>query len=189
MVKFLKFFLGIAVLLVLAAAGVMTYRLWDQGELKTENFTAEAMGKLIKQEAEKLGSDVKEGSLALKNKIQHEWVDWEELKGNWTLSEDEFEKFKNESLAFLSLGEDEEETAVEPVKKEAPPEKEGERKERRAAREKMEQQIYQLEEALDDYHKTGLVAKVLSDLYARRRSPRRLLRKQQTGVDMKWVED
>jgi hypothetical protein len=106
MIKLLKVFLSLAVVVGVAAAGFVVYRLWDQGELKKENFSTEAMGQLLKQEAEKLGSEVKEGSIALKNKIQHEWVDWDELKGNWTLSEDEFEAFKKDSLAFLSMDEE-----------------------------------------------------------------------------------
>jgi len=71
----------------------------------------------------------------------------------------------------------------------APPEKEAERAKRRDNREKMEQQLYELEESLDDYNKTGVVAKCLSDLYARRRSPRRLLGRRSEGVDMEWVEN
>jgi hypothetical protein len=107
MIKLFKFVIKISVLLVVVAAGFMAYRLWDQGELKKENFNREAMGELFSKEAQRLGSEVKEGSLALKDKIQNEWIDWDELKGNWTLSEDEFEAFKRESLAFLSIeGED-----------------------------------------------------------------------------------
>lgn len=71
----------------------------------------------------------------------------------------------------------------------APPEKENERSKRRDCREKMEKQLYELEEALDEFHQTGVVSKCLSDLYGRRQSPKRLLGKQSGGVDMQWIEN
>jgi 5'-3' exonuclease len=70
----------------------------------------------------------------------------------------------------------------------SPPEKDAERAKRREDREKMEKQLYELEEAIEEYHNTGVVAKCLSDLYARRRSPKRLLGKHREGIDMAWVE-
>ena len=70
----------------------------------------------------------------------------------------------------------------------APPEKDAERAKRRADREKMERQLYELEESFDEYTKTGVVAKCLSGLYERRRSPKRLLGPQSERIDMNWVE-
>jgi flap endonuclease-1 len=70
----------------------------------------------------------------------------------------------------------------------SPPEKEGERAKRRTDREKLEKHLYEMEEAFEEYHKTGVVAKCLSDLYSRRRSPKRLLGNHSKGVDMAWVE-
>ncbi len=70
----------------------------------------------------------------------------------------------------------------------SPPEKEAERAKRRTDREKSEQKLYELEEAFEEYHKTGVVAKCLSDLYSRRRSPKRLLGSCKEGVDMAWIE-
>lgn len=71
----------------------------------------------------------------------------------------------------------------------SPPEKEGERLKRRQAREKMENELYKLELAYDNYCKTGIVDKCLSELYERRRSPQRLLGQRSDGVDMEWVEN
>lgn len=70
----------------------------------------------------------------------------------------------------------------------SPPEKEIEKAKRREDREKMEKNLFILEEAMDEYHKTGVIAKVLSDLYDKRRSPGRLLKKNTNGVDMSWIE-
>lgn len=75
---------------------------------------------------------------------------------------------------------------------EAPPEKESERQERRENKKKNERRIYDIEMALDHYHETGEVKKVLIDLYGRRRSPKRLLAKKagiHEDVDIKWVEN
>ena len=73
----------------------------------------------------------------------------------------------------------------------APLEKEIERAKRREDREKNEHQIYKLEEALDEYHKTGIIDKCLSELYTKRRSPtqKRFLGKSSDEIDMKWVEN
>ena len=52
----------------------------------------------------------------------------------------------------------------------------------------MDRQLFELEEAFAEYNKTGVVAKCLSDLYDRSRSPKRLLGKRTEGVDMAWIE-
>ena len=70
----------------------------------------------------------------------------------------------------------------------APAEKMGEQAKRRDTREKLDNKLYDLEEALEDYNKTGVVAKCLSDLYSGSRSPKRLLGNRENGVDMGWVE-
>jgi 5'-3' exonuclease len=70
----------------------------------------------------------------------------------------------------------------------APAEKMGEQAKRRDTREKLDNKLYDLEEALEDYNKSGVVAKCLSDLYSRSRSPKRLLGNRENGVDMNWVE-
>jgi len=70
----------------------------------------------------------------------------------------------------------------------APPEKLGEQAKRRDTREKMDRNLFEIEEAFSDYNKTGVVAKCLSDLYERSRSPKRLLGKRTDGIDMKWIE-
>lgn len=70
----------------------------------------------------------------------------------------------------------------------APPEKLGEQVKRRNTREKLDQNLFELEEAFSDYIKTGIVAKCLSDLYERSQSPKRLLSKRTGKVDMNWIE-
>ena len=71
----------------------------------------------------------------------------------------------------------------------SPKEKENERTKRRDNRKKMEHHLYDLEEAFEEYIKTGVIAKCLSDLYARRRLPKRLLGVSSNNVDMDWVEN
>jgi 5'-3' exonuclease len=71
----------------------------------------------------------------------------------------------------------------------APPEKEAEQARRRADREKMEKQVWVLEEALHEWQATGVIAECLSDLYARRRSPKRLLASKREVVSMEWIEE
>jgi 5'-3' exonuclease len=71
----------------------------------------------------------------------------------------------------------------------APVEKERERAKRREEREKMEKQLYILEEAYDEYNKTGVVAKCLKELYERRRSPKRLLGSKSETIDMEWIDN
>ena len=70
----------------------------------------------------------------------------------------------------------------------APPEKLGEQAKRRDTRDKMEHNLFELEEAFSEYNKTGVVAKCLSNLYERSRSPKRLLGKRSDGVDINWIE-
>ena len=70
----------------------------------------------------------------------------------------------------------------------SPPEKRGEQDKRKQDREKYEENIVELEEALDNYHKTGEIEDCIQQLYKRRRSPKRLLSKN-VGIDMEWVEN
>jgi len=70
----------------------------------------------------------------------------------------------------------------------SPAEKLGEQSKRQESREKLDRQLFELEEAFSEYGKTGVVAKCLSDLYDRSRSPKRLLGKRTEGVDMSWIE-
>ena len=72
----------------------------------------------------------------------------------------------------------------------APPEKEAEKAKRREEKEKLKKQVYELEQALDVYHQTGVIEKILQELYKRRRSPtnKRLLGPSQQSIDMIWVE-
>ena len=63
-----------------------------------------------------------------------------------------------------------------------------EKAKRRDTRNKLEENIYNLEEALNNYHKTGLIDKILKDLYSKRKSPKRLLKPSDTKIDMQWVE-
>tara|TARA_Y100000389_G_scaffold130734_1_gene128135 strand:+ start:3521 stop:4621 length:1101 start_codon:yes stop_codon:yes gene_type:complete len=68
----------------------------------------------------------------------------------------------------------------------APVEKNHEREKRRMEREKLEKSIFELQEAVDVYEKTGVVSEILVKLWKRRRSPKRLLGSQDP-VDMEWV--
>lgn len=76
------------------------------------------------------------------------------------------------------------------------PEKAAEKEERAEAREKFNQRVFDLEEALETYHKTGEIEEILVDLYAKRRdkSPpkKRLLKRPgpagEEKVNMNWVE-
>lgn len=69
----------------------------------------------------------------------------------------------------------------------APEEKNEERAKRREDREKMDKNLFILEESLEEFDKTGIVGKPLTDLYERRRSPQRLLGKSSTVFDIEWV--
>ena len=50
----------------------------------------------------------------------------------------------------------------------APPEKSGEQAKRRDNREKLDLQLYDLEEAVEEYNKSGVVKKCLVDIYAKK---------------------
>jgi 5'-3' exonuclease len=72
----------------------------------------------------------------------------------------------------------------------APEAKRDERNKRREAKEAIEKKAYLLEQALDVYHQTGVIEKIIQDLHKKRRSPsRRLLKRDNDKVDMQWVED
>ena len=69
-----------------------------------------------------------------------------------------------------------------------PLEKLPEQRRRREERAKLQKSVCALEEALDQYHKSGIVEQILVELYKRRRSPqKRLLGKSPTSIDMDWV--
>ena len=68
----------------------------------------------------------------------------------------------------------------------APIEKINEQAKRRKDREKLENNVFILEEALDEYHKTGIIDKCLQELYNRSKSPGRLLTKGK-GIDINWI--
>lgn len=73
----------------------------------------------------------------------------------------------------------------------SPPEKEEERMRRRAERDKLEQKVNNLLEAIDEYHKTGEIHEILTQLWERRRKKpaKRLLGSNSTSIDMDWVID
>lgn len=73
----------------------------------------------------------------------------------------------------------------------APPEKEIERAERREAKEKLENQVYELEEAYDKYEKTGEIDDILKDLYYKilaKEKPTLLVNKSTLKIDMTLVK-
>ena len=73
----------------------------------------------------------------------------------------------------------------------APPEKDLERKERAAQREKIIQKVTVLEEAFDKYQMTNEIDSILIDLYNKRKDkqePKRLLQKK-NNINMKLVEE
>jgi len=67
----------------------------------------------------------------------------------------------------------------------SPQEKNEERDKRRKEREKLEMYIYELQNAVKEYHNTHSVHPVIMKLWNRRRSPKRLLGK--SIIDMEWV--
>ena len=69
----------------------------------------------------------------------------------------------------------------------SPPEKLPEQLRRRAERAKLEEHVYALEEALDEYYKNSTVGSVLIDLHKRRKSPKKRLLGKTTAIDMDWV--
>lgn len=72
----------------------------------------------------------------------------------------------------------------------APAEKEAEKQKRKEEKEKLQQQVFELEEALNVYHKTGTIEQILVDLYKRKKSPtnKRLLgNTTKNNIDMNWI--
>ena len=75
---------------------------------------------------------------------------------------------------------------------EAPKEKTAEREKRREEKEKLVKYVCDLEEALDNYHKTNIVDQILLKLYNQRPvSPKRLLgtSQEKSKFDIVWVEE
>lgn len=72
----------------------------------------------------------------------------------------------------------------------APPEKGAERAERAAQREKNEIKVYKLEDALNKYHLTGEIDECLIELdkKEKNKAPQRLLQKQNTSINMNFIE-
>jgi 5'-3' exonuclease len=71
-----------------------------------------------------------------------------------------------------------------------PPEKEEERKERARQRAKNEERVYILEDAINDFHKTGIVNTILTDTYNKKiKQPKRLLSLTDTHFSIKVCED
>tara|TARA_Y100000389_G_C17422476_1_gene497538 strand:- start:551 stop:1621 length:1071 start_codon:yes stop_codon:yes gene_type:complete len=74
----------------------------------------------------------------------------------------------------------------------APPEKKEERKKRAESRHKMEEKIYMLSDALDEYYRTGEIDQCLIELYNKKKSSgtpkKRLLKNKQKKIDMNWIE-
>jgi 5'-3' exonuclease len=72
----------------------------------------------------------------------------------------------------------------------APPEKDGERKERAAQRKKMEEKVYKLEEAVEKFHLTCEIDPILIELYKKKKDPnepKRLLKRMDNEVNMSVV--
>jgi 5'-3' exonuclease len=71
----------------------------------------------------------------------------------------------------------------------APPEKESEKAKRKSEKEKLQKQVYELETALDEYYKTGVIDPLLRELYKKRKSPqqKRLLGINK-DIDINWLE-
>jgi 5'-3' exonuclease len=68
----------------------------------------------------------------------------------------------------------------------SPPEKSEERAKRRREREKLAKYIYELQEGIAQYQRTGTIPEILLKLWQRRRSHKRLLGKSKS-VDIDWV--
>ena len=74
----------------------------------------------------------------------------------------------------------------------APPEKDAEKAKRKEEKEKLDQTVMELEEALNVYHTTGVIEPILIRLYATRKEddqPKRLLGKSTNTIDIRWIED
>lgn len=72
----------------------------------------------------------------------------------------------------------------------APPEKDAERKERVEQREKLEERVYKLEEAMEKYHLTCEIDPILIEFYKKKKSEngqKRLLKRKEEVVDMDIV--
>ena len=69
----------------------------------------------------------------------------------------------------------------------APEEKRDEINKRCEQKTKLEENNFKLAEALDEYHRTGVIDQCLKDLYKKRKSPKRLLKKDDR-IDMDWIE-
>jgi 5'-3' exonuclease len=71
------------------------------------------------------------------------------------------------------------------------PDKEAERKERRASKEKLEKKVYDLEEAIDHFHQTNQVLPILIEFQEKKKlkAPKRLLStKQNNTIDISSIE-
>jgi 5'-3' exonuclease len=72
----------------------------------------------------------------------------------------------------------------------SPPEKDDEKAKRRNEKEKLQENVYKLNDALDNYHRTGVVENILQNLYKNRKktisSHKRLLVEEE--IDMRWIE-
>jgi|TARA_B110000259_G_C14025499_1_gene404540 5'-3' exonuclease len=69
----------------------------------------------------------------------------------------------------------------------SPPEKEEERKKRRNERQKIEKNVFDLEQSLEKYHQTQEVEQILLDLSNKKKS--RLLSPKKPLFDINWIED
>ena len=69
----------------------------------------------------------------------------------------------------------------------APEDKSDEKKRRKLEKQKLEEKVFLLDQALDSYYQTGIVEKILQDLYNKRKHAR-LLNKN-NKIDMEWIED
>lgn len=72
----------------------------------------------------------------------------------------------------------------------SPPEKDIEKAKRRSDKEKLQKQVYDLEQSLNYYYQTGIVDDILKDLYSKRKDlPPRLIGDNKNNINMKWIED
>lgn len=66
----------------------------------------------------------------------------------------------------------------------SPPEKQNEKKERSEARDKIEQKVYDLEDALDHFHNTSEILPILSEFSKKRVSMKRLLTRKDQSINI-----
>ena len=72
----------------------------------------------------------------------------------------------------------------------SPIEKDEEKLKRRNERLKLEKKVFDLEESLEEYHKTGIIKESLIDLYKKRKTNNRLLNiSKEDSIDIKWIEE